>query len=920
MVATRRSGRKAPEVEAAASTLNAPPKRATKRKAAEEAPVDTTTTRATKASKASKAEPKTKKPAAKSAASKPAAKVAVSTTTTTRTTRTRRAPQPSDQEQEQQIEEPQVQPSEPEPELEAEQEKSVTTTAKRAVRGRKPAAKEIEPAPVPTEPPQKATRGRKAQEPALLTVPEVDAKAPATQKLPAKTTTTTRSTRARATTTVTKAAESTSTLRAPARKPATRKPRATAKATNKVEATPEPVPVVEEPLTEFPNWPNTPAHIKAPISNQDAIEALPKQFPSTPHPFLEAYHNRTAIETLPNQYPGTPHEFVDAYGNKKAMENLPEAFPDTPHHVLNAYSNQQALNTLPDYPKTPNHVLNAFSNQQALDALPNYPKTPSDFLEAQDNRNALDTLPKAFPETPAHVLDAYSNQQALDTLPSYPKTPSAFLEAHDNRQALDILPRAFPETPIHVLDAYSNQQAMDTLPGYPKTPSAFLEAHSNKQSIRDSSASARNLSSPHKESIQTAQGSPKMPSEIETFSQGRFSSPKTLSDAESTVREALSSPKLPSENGAVIHEAPCSPKISSKIEAITQGASSSPRILSDIESAIQEALSSRPHTPDMGDTSFENLQTSVNKWSDALKEREQACKTPDAELAVESQDSNIPVTSGIVLSAISFAPSLPVPMPVSPTKSALRSPLKAVSKTPKKVVTWQEECEGNASNEEEPLQGMIFFVDVMSNGRDQSFLFTTLLEDLGAKVLREYNEHTYLTHVLWKDGNMSTLELVAGSHGKVKCVNVGWVLDSEKNKKRMDEDPYIVDLSWFTEPKPQPFTPARTPAHFLAAVQEKSSSIKAIPSTPTSSEFDRSINFDDDKENSELGIYFQDYAKTAPRPKATWLMNKSPLKTPSKQNFLYQQPIKALSTAKKRSAGESFGAFASVPPKKLRFV
>ena len=257
----------------------------------------------------------------------------------------------------------------------------------------------------------------------------------------------------------------------------------------------------------------------------------------------------------------------------------------------------------------------------------------------------------------------------------------------------------------------------------------------------------------------------------------------------------------------------------------------------------------------------------------------------------------------------------------SPVKSSLRSPEKRKSnESPKKAVTWGDFDEPSILFDG-PLQGLTFYIDVISDsGKDQSFLFETLLTDLGAKVLKEWS-HTGITHVLYKDGKTDTLKKVAESKGTIKAVNVSWALECEANKKRVDESKYLVNLSAALPASPKaptiPCTPAKTPSKYALP---PSSGERSQPATPTSSEFDRSINLDD-KENSELGIYFEPDGKmavrTLPQKKSNFLLSRSPIKTPSKQRMMTATPLRPFSTTKKRSA-EAFRGIQMAPPKKLR--
>jgi hypothetical protein len=287
---------------------------------------------------------------------------------------------------------------------------------------------------------------------------------------------------------------------------------------------------------------------------------------------------------------------------------------------------------------------------------------------------------------------------------------------------------------------------------------------------------------------------------------------------------------------------------------------------------------------------------------------------------------------------------LPPPVFASPVKSALRSPKKLQTKTPKKQVSWtapSDDFESSLLVQDGPLTGTVFYVDVTSNGKSQNHLFTGLLEDLGAQVVRDWTSG--LTHVLYKDGCPETLEKVA-SHSSIKCVNIGWALDCEKEKKRIDEAAYLVKSTPVNAPivqskKLNPYTPAKTPSRYM--LEEGDTSIASIPATPTSSEFDRSIAYDDkgiineEKENSFISSsYFAQIAKkgqqTCP-PKSRVsddffgvksgfggsFLSKTPTKTASKPAFLKATPVRPWTSVKRKP--ENIGGITMAPAKRLRW-
>ncbi|KAF7714437.1 Uncharacterized protein PECH_002193 [Penicillium ucsense] len=114
---------------------------------------------------------------------------------------------------------------------------------------------------------------------------------------------------------------------------------------------------------------------------------------------------------------------------------------------------------------------------------------------------------------------------------------------------------------------------------------------------------------------------------------------------------------------------------------------------------------------------------------------------------------------------------------------------------------------------EQALQGAVVYVDVhTTEGEDASGIFVELLQQMGARCFRSWSwnprsslspvdgeepkeSKVGITHVVYKDGGLRTLEKVKYAGGLVKCVGVGWVLDCERENKWLDEAPYMVDSS-----------------------------------------------------------------------------------------------------------------------------
>ena len=95
------------------------------------------------------------------------------------------------------------------------------------------------------------------------------------------------------------------------------------------------------------------------------------------------------------------------------------------------------------------------------------------------------------------------------------------------------------------------------------------------------------------------------------------------------------------------------------------------------------------------------------------------------------------------------------------------------------------------------LQGAVVFVDVhTSEGADASGIFVELLTQMGARCVKQWSWNPRssvhgnsvdsngeatgkvgITHVVFKDGGVRTLEKVRETRGVVMCVGVGWVLE-----------------------------------------------------------------------------------------------------------------------------------------------
>lgn len=1042
MVATRRGAKTAPEVEPAPSnTLNAPPKRGGGRKkavveeAAEPAPAITKPTKATATKRKAKAEPEDSEPplAKKTTANTKATRAAKVETkaepapaAAKRATRGRKAVEPAVVAEPEVVEEPEVIEEAPKP--------AVTRTRKAPAK-KAPAPKVEEPVaveePVVEEATKPASRSRKAPaKKAIVTkkaaVPAVEEPvveeqvvekpieaepvkpAPRTRKVAAPKLTAvapviaSRATRGRNAPTVPQE----SPLKAPARKPTKKAaaPVAAAKA--------EPKPI-EEPFTQFPAYPTTPAHVAAHFTSKRAMRELP-QYPNTPAHIQAPLSTKDALTALPD-YPKTPAHIQAPISNKAAFAEMPE-YPKTPAHIKAPISVQEAMAEMPDYPNTPAHIVAPVAsiepmaticedildeNVESQDAvnevvesevtgheIVEHEEIEQEILELKEieekivehevehelveheveceisehedilneaaeevvilnEENAdedamaeevvdedamdldiLDILSET-PQTPAHVEASMVSSEAPEEQYEAPGTPVQ-TTASSPAYIIDEVVVTQPSTPVQIMSTGMEVeiQALETLNVNVSTP----QTGSGEASTIEEPSTPTQVSSPLTEGAFDASNTPQMPSNLvwgvtdqEAFGELPAGYPATPAHIKApfSTKEALN--ELPDYPKTPAHiQAPLTPR---RALAELPSYPTTPALV--IEAAIQAEITAsvKKQTPSplkfpgLDDVSFQFAETSYVTDVDMT------------EVEIETPAQPAPK---LHLAPLQLTANISAPEPASPIKSALRSPQKMAAKTPKKAVTWDDPEESDLFLFDGPLQGMTFYVDVTRNGKDQSFLFSGLLEDLGAKIVKEW-VNTGLSHVLYKDGSQTTLEKVVASKGAIKCVNVGWVLDSEKHRMRMDETPYLVDLSTAMPASPiakatlKPFTPARTPSKYALP---PSSECKSLPSTPTSSEFDRSINFDDDKENSEHGIFFDNFqihdgkleARTVPPKKSSFLFSRSPIKTPSQPKFLLNTPVKSQSvmkpflTGKKSSLADS-SAFPGIkmgPPKKFR--
>lgn len=133
----------------------------------------------------------------------------------------------------------------------------------------------------------------------------------------------------------------------------------------------------------------------------------------------------------------------------------------------------------------------------------------------------------------------------------------------------------------------------------------------------------------------------------------------------------------------------------------------------------------------------------------------------------------------------------------TPRRSSEKMPNMAPPKSPSVTASPAKTPRRNASASQQALRGAVVHVDAFTTeGEDASGIFVELLQQMGARCVKTWtwNPHSSLspvdgvdpkepnakvgiTHVVYKDGGLRTLEKVKQAAGLVKCVGVGWVLE-----------------------------------------------------------------------------------------------------------------------------------------------
>ncbi|CAG8888265.1 unnamed protein product [Penicillium egyptiacum] len=146
-------------------------------------------------------------------------------------------------------------------------------------------------------------------------------------------------------------------------------------------------------------------------------------------------------------------------------------------------------------------------------------------------------------------------------------------------------------------------------------------------------------------------------------------------------------------------------------------------------------------------------------------------------------------------------------------RSIVKAPVMAPSGTSVATASPAKKQRRSIRTEQKALHGAVVHVDVhTTEGEDASGIFVELLQQMGARCVKSWSWNPRsslspvdgvepkdlrvgITHVVYKDGGLRTLEKVKKAAGLVKCVGVGWVLDCERENQWLDETPYAVDSS-----------------------------------------------------------------------------------------------------------------------------
>ncbi|RDI84914.1 hypothetical protein Vi05172_g5050 [Venturia inaequalis] len=318
--------------------------------------------------------------------------------------------------------------------------------------------------------------------------------------------------------------------------------------------------------------------------------------------------------------------------------------------------------------------------------------------------------------------------------------------------------------------------------GSPKRPNAFEEAAGlAKSPIRPNNTSEQSASQDS-----TAAEAPA----------GISQTP--IRPAHTPARPHFNQSLVKPEQTAMISHSPVRPNTAMKRSVLSQSTS-----ISDKPSGISQ-------TP---------IRPNVSIGQDIFKQSlSQSVRAPDFTQSTNKRAA-IPFSDSVLVPAKRLRTSFSMPVldlgvpkqvasnrsgsPISPVKSSMRSPEK--HRSPKKV-SWHQSPRPQPVVEEEPpekttgpLDGLVFFLDVNNTeGVDANKLFAPLIEQLGGEVVPDWTSNSMgVTHVVFMNGEMRTLEKIVATNGQVHCVNISWVLDCERENTRLNEKEfkYAIDLT-----------------------------------------------------------------------------------------------------------------------------
>jgi hypothetical protein len=132
---------------------------------------------------------------------------------------------------------------------------------------------------------------------------------------------------------------------------------------------------------------------------------------------------------------------------------------------------------------------------------------------------------------------------------------------------------------------------------------------------------------------------------------------------------------------------------------------------------------------------------------------------------------------------------------ITSRRSSGRAPIMAAPGASVATASPSKKPRRSISSEQKALHGAVVHVDVhTTEGEDASGIFVELLQQMGARCVKSWSwnpssslspvdaaeskeSRIGITHVVYKDGGLRTLEKVKKAAGLVKCVGVGWVLE-----------------------------------------------------------------------------------------------------------------------------------------------